>query len=333
VTFNPTQLGQSSTGTFTIQNSGNTPVSVISIYIANANSAFSVSGLPNLPVTLAAGASVSFTVVFTPTTTGSNSAVLNVDAASFNLVGPGTAPPSLPDFVIQTSGGGTGPLQQPSVGLSLAAPYALAVSGMLTITQNPQVFNPDPSVVFSTGGASVAFTIPANSTQAVFPNGATSVRLQTGSVANTITVTPSFATASGYNLTPANVHTVQFVVPSSAPQLSAVNITQTSQSGFTLQVTGVVTSLALTSLEFDFTAVSGFNLSSSKVVVNVSSTAAAWFQSSSSTSFGGQFFVTVPFSLASSVTSTTSSLTAIQSVTVTATNPLGTSNGVSTQFQ
>ena len=41
----------------------------------------------------------------------------------------------------------------------------------------------NPAVQFSTGGHVVAFTIPAYTSQAVFPGGATQIRLQTGTVA------------------------------------------------------------------------------------------------------------------------------------------------------
>ena len=48
----------------------------------------------------------------------------------------------------------------------------------------------------------VNFTVPANTTEALFTNNATTVRLQTGTVAGTLKVIPSFATDGGYDLTP-----------------------------------------------------------------------------------------------------------------------------------
>jgi hypothetical protein len=218
-------------------------------------------------------------------------------------------------------------------GSSLGHVNRPSATGTLAISQNPQGFSPDPSVQFSTGGGTVAFTIPANSTQAIFPNNATSIRLQTGSVANTITVTPAFTTTGGFVLTPSNPGTLQFTVPSSAPQLSNVTIAQTNANGFTLQVTGVVTSRSLTSFEFTFTPVAAkFNIANTKVVVDISSTASNWFQSTASIPSGGQFVVIVPFTL-TTTTSGITTLPAIQSVSVTATNPQGTSNAVTTQFQ
>jgi hypothetical protein len=333
VPFSPVQIGQSAGGTFTIQNSGTAPATVIGIYIGDAKSAFSLSGLPPMPVTLAPGDKTTFAVAFAPVTNGLNTSVLHVDAALFTLAGSGNVPPDLPGFSYQGTAGVVGPLQQPSIGLSLNSPYALPLSGTLTITQNPQGFSVDPSVQFSSGGGVVAFTIPANTTQAVFPNNTTSIRLQTGSIANTITVTPSFSTAVGYSLTPANPATLQFTVPSSAPQLSSMLITQTAANGFTLQIAGVVTSRSLTTLNFTFTAQSQFNIANTALPVDVSTVATNWFQSNASAGFGGQFLILVPFSLATASTSVTATLPAIQSVSVTATNEKGTSNPVTTQFQ
>jgi transposase len=77
-------------------------------------------------------------------------------------------------------------------------------------------FVTDPSVQFSTGGRTVSFTIPANGTQAVFSNGATTIKLQTGSVAGGITITPSFATRTGYSLTPDSPASLSLSIASAA---------------------------------------------------------------------------------------------------------------------
>jgi hypothetical protein len=151
-------------------------------------------------------------------------------------------------------------------------------------------------------------------------------------VANTITVTPTFSTAGGFNLTPVNPLTLQFTVPSSPPQLSGVAITQVSEAGITLQISGLVTSRSLSSLEFTFVGQPNFNLANATLKSDISSLATNWFQSANSDQSGGQFSIVVPFAFASSSTGVTNTVAAIQSVSVTASNGQGTSGAVSTQI-
>jgi hypothetical protein len=188
-------------------------------------------------------------------------------------------------------------------------------------------------VQFSTGGQTVAFSIPANTTQAIFQNGASSIRLQTGSVSGTITITPSFTTSGDYSLTPANPVTLQFTIPPAAPQLLNIQLSQSSATGFTLQVIGIATSRTLSQLNFVFTPEPDFNLVGTTASIDVSAASALWFQSAASQPFGSQFIISVPFNLAVSNKNVLNSLAAIQAVSVTATNSLGTSNSVSTQLQ
>ena len=338
VPFPSLQIGQSETGAFTIQNTGTSPATVVSVSIPSAASAFSLIGQPTSALTLAPNASTSFMIGYAPFATSSSS-VLQIDSAMFNLTGAASQPPPLPAYKFTGASGSIAALQQTPIGLTLNSAYGnLGVSGTLTIVQNPQSFASDPSVQFSTGGTSVTFTIPPNSTQAVFPNGSTTVLLQTGSIANTITINPTFSFGA-FSLTPTNAPALQFNVSAAAPQLSNVVITQTSATGFTLQISGVSTSRSLSTLNFTFTPVSTYSLSQSNVTVDVSSVSNNWFQSSASNAFGGQFVITAPFTMTtgsssttSSSSSTTSGVLAIQSVSVTVANAQGTSNSVSTQF-
>jgi hypothetical protein len=103
-------------------------------------------------------------------------------------------------------------------------------------------------------------------------------------------------------------------------------------NGFTLQVSGLTTSMTLTELDFVFASAPAFNLADAKVAVNVAAQVAAWFQSPQSQGFGGQFLIVIPFNLTSSAANTASALSAVQSVTVSATNEKGASNTVSTQI-
>jgi len=324
--FFPTvQLGQTSATTFTITNMGTAPGTISGIYIGEANSPFAITGLPAFPQTLAPNQSVSFRVTFSPTTVASVTGTLHIDGTAFVLAGAGGAPPPFPSYSLSGPQGTLGPLQQPAIGLTLAAPYSLAVTGTLTLVAVPNGFAADPSIQFSTGGKTVAFSIPANTTAAVFANGSNSIELQTGSTSGTITLTPTFQTASGVALTPAASQNLQLVVPASVPLLVGAEVTSQTAAGITLAISGVTNTQNLSELDFTFTAAPGFGVTGGTASVSVSSVAAAFFESAAAQAFGGQFVATIPFSFTSSNKSVTSPSSAVTSVSITAKNAQGTS--------
>jgi hypothetical protein len=295
---------------------------------------YSLSGLPQSPVAIAPNASVSFPVVFTPTAIGAAGGTLQLDGVQFALSGAGTPPPALPAYLFTGASGTQSPLQQPGIGISLASSYPLAISGTLTMNVSPDVFSADPAIQFSTGGRTVAFTIAANTTNAVFANGSSTIKFQTGSTAGAISFVPSFQTASGgVQLTPASPQTLSLVVPAAAPVLTGAQVTVQSAAGITLAIIGASNTESLTQLNFVFTPRPNFNLSNATFTVPLSGVASAWFQSAAAQAFGGQFTATVPFSFASSVTSLTTPENAIGTITITATNSQGTSAPVIVSLQ
>ena len=154
-------------------------------------------------MTLAPNTDFQITITFTPTVLGFANASLLFDTTTIALEGSGTQPPPLPSYTISGPSGNVAPMTQPTVGLTLASPYPVAISGTLTISVTGTL-PADPAVQFATGGTTVSFTIPANQTSAVFGAQGTQLGLQTGTVASTITITPSFATQAGnVPLTPA----------------------------------------------------------------------------------------------------------------------------------
>jgi hypothetical protein len=330
VIFSPTQVSQASMLNFTISNTGTTTAMVSNIAIGESNSPFSLSNPPNLPTSLGPGQSVQFGISFMPTTIGLVNGTLHIDTTTIQLVGSGTTPPPLPTYTINGPSGNVSAQSQPVVSLTLSNPYPVALTGVLTLTTSGSVVS-DPAVQFSTSGRNVAFTIPANTTQANFANQGPLVGLQTGTVASTITLTPSFATqAGGVNLTPNSPSTLQFTVAQAAPVLIAVAPGTENANGFQLNVIGYATTRALTSLTVQFTAVAGKTLGNSQATVNVQPAATIWFQSSASQALGGEFEVTLPFTLQGSVPTGQTLLQMIASVSVTATNAVGTSNSVTT---
>lgn len=187
---------------------------------------------------------------------------------------------------------------------------------------------------FATGGRTVAFTIPANSTRAVFPNNASQVRVQTGSVAGSITLTPSFQTAEGkIDLTPLNPASFSLTVAQSAPRLLGVSITGKSTSGFTVLVTGLATGRSITQMDFTFSPTSGENVATSKVTLPVESSFVAWYTSTASQAYGSLFTASVPFTMSGDVKNVANVVDTIQSVSVTLTNRLGTSSAQSVNLK
>lgn len=333
VIFSPIAVGDTTALTFTIRNSGTAAATIANIGIVEPRSAFSLSGLPALPVRLDPEASQQFTISFKPTASGFTTASLRVDALSFALTGSGLQPPPLPGFSFQGPSGTVEPLQQPSVGLELESPFPIALVGTLTMNPQPDGFSADPAVQFATGGRAVAFTIAPNTTAAMFANGSRQIRLQTGSVSGTIILTPSFATESGFNLTPDSPATLRLTVPASPPRLLTLQVVSRTQNVLVLGITGLATTRTLTRLEFRFTPAPNFNVPTTTVTVNIEPDAGAWFRSVASQSFGGQFFIQVPFTLRSDQASVTSPLDALQSVSVTATNEQGSSTAVSADLK
>jgi hypothetical protein len=339
VIFSQPPVGQSSQVTFTVQNTGTAPGNIISIGTSRSSGStslpdvFSVANTPALPTSVAPGASLTFNVVFAPNNTGLATSNLLIDTAVFPLSGIGTAPVALPAYSFSGATGAQAPFQQPAVSLSLGSSYALPLTGVLVLTQDPGTLAPDPSVQFATSGRSVAFTIPANSTDAIFSNGTKQIRLQTGSVASTITLTPSFATQAGLDLTPASPRTLQLTVARTAPQLLTGSVVSKTATTFTLLLTGYTTSRSITGFQFQFTALPNVNLPLSKATLDASGASMLWFQNSTSQGFGGQFAVEIPFSIQVSSGTLASPVNDLQSVAVTATNDAGTSNSLSIPLQ
>lgn len=224
-------------------------------------------------------------------------------------------------------------MSQPGVGLTLATPYPVAIAGTLTLSVSGTP-TPDPAVQFSSGGFTASFTIAANSTNAVFANQASQIFLQTGTVASTITLTPSFATqAGGVSLTPATPLTLQFAIAPAAPVLITSTIATESANSFSLSIVGYSTTRSLTSLSVQFTAASGFTVPTTQLTVDLTQISTAWFGSSAAQPFGGQFSLTVPFNFQGTVPAGQSLINAISAVSVSLVNSAGGSNTLTTLLQ
>jgi len=215
------------------------------------------------------------------------------------------------------------PAQQPSIEVTLSSAHPALISGQLALkfTSNADVASDDPSIQFSTGGRVINFSIPANSTRAIFSNGASNIAFQTGTVAGTIEASV-LGVSSGTFLPPA-IRTL--TLSRRPPAITGLTIASRNASGFELAITGFSTPRSLTQATFRFTAAQGANLETSTVTLNLATPSTSWFQSPTAASVGGQFRLLMPFAVQGEVT-------AIQSVSVTVQNGEGTSSPVSVQF-
>ncbi len=333
VVFGSIAVGKSEQVTFTVTNSGSQATTISLIGTTPANGPFSVSA-PAL--SLAPSQSGHFTITFAPTTKGVVTGELILNTTMILLTGQGTAPPALPSYTISGPSGNASPASQVAVSLTLAETYPVDLAGVLTLTTSGN-FGTDPAVQFSTasstGNRTVDFTIPSNSTSADFNGQGSQILLQTGTIAETITLTPSFATTAGVDVTPASPKTLQFTIPSSAPVLESVQIGNTTSSSFTLQLVGYSTTRDLNSLNVTFNPASGFNLATTQFTIDVSQPAKVWFQSSASLAFGGLFQINVPFNLTGTVPANQTLLDTIASVSATIGNSIGTSNSLQANVQ
>jgi hypothetical protein len=327
VIFQPTAVGSQSSVTFSIQNTGTSSAAISSINLAAASTVF-IFQPPTLPTNLTPGNTITFTVNFVPNSTGTLTASLLVNNVTFTLSGTGTQPAALPAYQFQGPSGTQAAAQQPSIGLTLSTPYPLALQGVLTLTFTSAVFTDDPTIQFATGGRTVTFTIPANTTQALFASGATTMSMQTGTTAGTILIAPSFATQNGFDLTPSSPASLTLTIASTVAQLSSESVTVQTLSSFTVSLSGYSTTHALTQLNIQINPQQGDAFSPTNLTINVSAASLAWYQSAASTPSGGAFLIEIPFVLSNGST-TDNLVNMLQSLTITVTNGVGVSSSIS----
>jgi hypothetical protein len=336
VFFNPIAVGQSESITFTIANSGTLPATVSLIGTSPSNGPFSVSP-PALPTVLAAGKTLSFPVTFTPTINGiSTGSSLVVNSTSIPLAGNATVPATLPSYTITGPSGSVQPSTSYNVGLTLSKGYSLDLTGTLTITTEGS-FGSDPAVQFATGSAAgnrvVDFTIPANTTAADFAGQGSEIPLQTGTVAETVTLTPTFTTTGGLSVTPAAPPTLQFSIPAEAPVLVNAQVVNETANSFELVVTGYSTTRSLNSLNVTFTPATGFNIQTTTTSIPLGQASTAWFGSETSAQYGGLFSITMPFVLQGTVPKGDTLIQTVATVTATVSNSVGTSGSQAASVQ
>jgi hypothetical protein len=121
---------------------------------------------------------------------------------------------------------------------------------------------------------------------------------------------------------------LSFTVPTAAPTLIAGQVASSTNNSVVLTLTGFSTSRSLTGLTAQFTAAPGFSVPATAINFDLTQASALWFNSSPSIAFGGEFTVTIPFTLQGSVSSTQTLIQSVASVSLSVANGTGTSNTV-----
>lgn len=334
VVFPPVRITDGSTLLLRVKNTGTLTATLSNIGTAPADGVFILEGLPGLPLRLEPDQELAFNIRFRPQVVGFTNGTLRLDNTVVNLVGSGTAPPPLPAYTITAPTGDVAP-GAITTGLTLSAPYPSTIIGTLVLGSTGGLPF-DPAAQFSSGGQTVAFRIPANSTRAVFGGQATELGLQTGTVANTLTLTPSFnLQPGGVEITPNTPTRAEFSVARARPTLIAAQVNSAitgGQATLSVTVVGFTTTRSLTQMVVEFTPATGVSMANTRFTIDLRPSSTIWFGSVASQSFGGQFTVAVPFSFQSS-TATTAITQIVSAVSVSVSNEIGTSAALTPPVQ
>lgn len=330
VTFPNGAIGEVTTVTVTVTNSGNTAAPIMTIAVPSVTpTGFGLSGLPSLPYSIGPKQSIQFTVQFQSLTAGLATGILRINSDQFGLFGTADTLPVLPDVTI------LGPatvqaFEQPRISLVLAKSYPVALRGTLTLSVESDGFAIDPSAQFSTGGRNVNFTIPAGSLRATFTNGLQEIRFQTGSVAGAFVLAPTFFTATGTSIAADAVRPLRISLSSGSPRILGGGVSTRTLSSLTVEMIGVTTSRSLTRISVKIKPRAGYQIANTDYTQDLTGSSLLWFNSSASSGYGGQFAATLPLQLSSnvSVAAGTDLVQAIESITVTFVNERGSSEPI-----
>jgi hypothetical protein len=254
--------------------------------------------------------------------TVSNPSGATSDPVTFTITEPLTVPPitlTLP-VAVQPAGSAR-------VTITLAQAVTFPVQGTLALSFRANALNVpdgyiDPALQFAGGGRTVDFSIAAGSTTAVIPNDG---GFSPGTVAGTITLTITRLVSGGQNVLPSPAPTRDIVIDRGAPVIlpGSVRIINASGSGFEVELFGYTTSREVTRAVFTFSGGTVPILGDTVFTVDVGGTFSSYFSSDAGRANGGSFRFRMPFTLQGGDAS------AVQSVSVTLTNSVGTSAAVS----
>ena len=208
------------------------------------------------------------------------------------------------------------PAQQVAIGMGISTPQPNPITGTLSIsfTSNSVVAGNDPLVMFSNGSRAVDFTIPANTTAAVF---APAISLQTGTVSGDVVFRADIRSG------PTGLLVGSVSVRSTVPKFTNMTAVRTS-GGIRIQVTGFSPDRTVTNAQFGFDVRTSSGTQRVDLSRSVQSEFDAWFRSAASAPFGSSYVFEQMFTVQGDATM-------IDAVTVGLTNGQG--NGSSTTIR
>jgi Putative Ig domain len=210
------------------------------------------------------------------------------------------------------------PARTQDIGLSLASPHSSPLTGTLVLSFTSKAENPsdDPMTVFSNGSRMAGFTIPANTTSAVFPS---NVVLMTGTVAGTVRLTVNIQNG------PSDLSAGTVEIVATAPQISSATASRTS-GGLEIQITGYAPSRRVTNVEFTFELKVGKKTSTVTLSRNAEADFDTWFRNPASTVYGASFSFVQSFAVQGDTS-------AVQAVTIRLTNAQGSTSSTRIPLQ
>jgi len=306
--FTPTTAQQGAPDTtITITGSGFVATTVARVNGANiattlVNATTLTAIVPAADFLTAATLQISLSNPATGSVSGSLPLTVVPAAASGTFTGPSSTPPG----------------SQPVLGFTIQ-PYPFDVTATFTLTAKSALASgvTDPNVTFAGGATSYSFVVKANTTTVP------TVQIQAGTVAETITITPTL-TANGTNVTPATLAPINIVVPAAVPTATAATLTRNGNQ-LTVAVTGFSNTREIVQANFHFVPVAGATLSTTDLTAPVGDEFATWFASPGGLQLGSTFLYTQNFNVVDGDASK------IASVQVTLTNSVGVSVAESAQ--
>ena len=303
--------GAGSVLTFSLLNPATSANAVTVPLITLNGNAFSLVGLPYLPVTILPGSSATFSVAFKPLSVGSFAGALSIGSRTFSLIGI-SINSAIPSFNITTSGA-VASQQQLNLVIQLNAPSPVAALGTITLKFTPTVANvtDDSAVQFlATGGRQLNISLVSGALNPTY-NGQSSIAFQTGTTAGTITFSVAFPNTTTY--------TQSFTVPSATPLFTSVQAVRENPN-LLVTLNGYDNSYSAGTISFTFYDTSG-NVIGSPILYNATSAFQQLYFTGNT--YGGLFSLQANFPVSGDVTK-------VASVTVGLANTLGQTTGSAT---
>ncbi len=243
--FGNVRVGEAFTKSYRINNNTGAGVVVAPPQISPGASGYSLVDAPDTTRTVPNNSVYEFKVRFSPPRTGLIPATLSVDGRVINLIGEGL-PGLVPNFTLQVPGTAVDSNTQAEAGIALVSAATVEVSGTLELRFEKDIGDmPDDSAIrfLDSGNRTIAFRVPAGSTQAVFGTSAISVaRFQTGTASGKIRLVAKLSQWEQSTL---------LDIRSDAPRWTDGSI-QRTPGNLSVQITGFDNTRSASSIEFRF---------------------------------------------------------------------------------